>query len=355
MGTLPRVAPRTFYDIAIEVALIRPGPIQGHAVNPYIRRRRGEEQVTYLHPLLEPILERTLGVPLFQEQLMEMAVAIAGFSAADADELRQAMAAKRSATRMEKMRAQALRRHGGARRDRRGGRPGLRGAGRLRQLRLPRVALGVVRASRLLLGLVEASLPGSVHRGVVNSQPMGFWSPQSLVADARRHGVGVRRPHVNRSEVGASLEGCERGPAAASRAGVGARGGGGDGGAHRGRGALARRRGPGAPGRGDPGATRDAGRRRRARPRGHRGRGRRRGRREPAAPRRAGAGCCGRPARRRRARPIGCPASWWGPRPRHCPSPASTRRWATTCGRSGWRPSAPPCTWPASDSRPWAC
>ena len=105
MGTLPRVAPRTFYDIAIEVALIRPGPIQGHAVNPYIRRRRGEEPVTYLHPLLEPILKRTLGVPLFQEQLMEMAVAIAGFSAADADELRQAMAAKRSAARMEKMRA----------------------------------------------------------------------------------------------------------------------------------------------------------------------------------------------------------------------------------------------------------
>ena len=105
MGTLPRVRPRTFYDIAIEVALIRPGPIQGHAVNPYIRRRRGEEEVTYLHPLLEPILERTLGVPLFQEQLMEMAVAIAGFSAADADELRQAMAAKRSAARMEKMRA----------------------------------------------------------------------------------------------------------------------------------------------------------------------------------------------------------------------------------------------------------
>ena len=105
MGTLPRVAPREFYDIAIEVALIRPGPIQGHAVNPYIRRRRGEEEITYLHPLLEPILERTLGVPLFQEQLMEMAVAIAGFSAADADELRQAMAAKRSAARMEKMRA----------------------------------------------------------------------------------------------------------------------------------------------------------------------------------------------------------------------------------------------------------
>ena len=143
MGTLPRVRPRSFYDLAIEVALIRPGPIQGHAVNPYIRRRRGEEEVTYLHPLLEPILERTLGVPLFQEQLMEMAVAVAGFSAADADELRQAMAAKRSAARMEKMRDRLFDGMAGRRRDGRGGRPGLRRAGRLRQLRLPRVALGV--------------------------------------------------------------------------------------------------------------------------------------------------------------------------------------------------------------------
>ena len=81
-----------------------PDRFRGHAVSPYIRRRRGEEDITYLHPLLAPILKRTLGVPLFQEQLMEMAVAIAGFSAADADELRQAMAAKRSADRMEKMR-----------------------------------------------------------------------------------------------------------------------------------------------------------------------------------------------------------------------------------------------------------
>ena len=96
MATLPRVQPRCFYDLVIEVALIRPGPIQGNAVNPYIRRRRGDEPVTYLHPRLEPILSRTLGVPLFQEQLMEMAVAVAGFSPAEADELRQAMAAKRS-------------------------------------------------------------------------------------------------------------------------------------------------------------------------------------------------------------------------------------------------------------------
>jgi error-prone DNA polymerase len=206
MGTLPRVEPRCFYDLAIEVALIRPGPIQGHAVNPYIRRSRGEEEVTYLHPLLEPILQRTLGVPLFQEQLMEMAVAIGGFSAAEADELRQAMAAKRSAARMEKMRARLY-------------------AGMAARGVTDEVADQIFTALAAFANfgfpeshsvsfayLVYSSswlklhYPAAFTAGLLNSQPMGFWSPQSLVADARRHGVVVRRPHVNRSEVGASLE-----------------------------------------------------------------------------------------------------------------------------------------------------
>jgi error-prone DNA polymerase len=206
MGTLPRVRPRNFYDIAIEVALIRPGPIQGHAVNPYIRRRRGEEPVTYLHPLLEPILERTLGVPLFQEQLMEMAVAIAGFSAADADELRQAMAAKRSAARMERMRARLY--DGMAAR-------GVDGpvADQVFEALAAFANFGFPESHSVSFAhLVYSSAWMKLHYGaaftvgLLNSQPMGFWSPQSLVADARRHGVGVRRPHVNRSEVGASLE-----------------------------------------------------------------------------------------------------------------------------------------------------
>ena len=206
MGTLPRVAPREFYDIAIEVALIRPGPIQGHAVNPYIRRRRGEEKVTYLHPLLEPILERTLGVPLFQEQLMEMAVAIAGFSAAEADELRQAMAAKRSAARMEKMRARLF--DGMAAR-------GVTGAvaDQVFDALAAFANFGFPESHSVSFAhLVYSSAwlklhyPAAFTAGLLNSQPMGFWSPQSLVADARRHGVRVRRPHVNRSEVGASLE-----------------------------------------------------------------------------------------------------------------------------------------------------
>jgi error-prone DNA polymerase len=176
-------------------------------VNPYIRRRRGEEPVTYLHPLLKPILKRTLGVPLFQEQLMEMAVAIAGFSAADADELRQAMAAKRSAARMEKMRARLY--DGMAAR-------GVTGAvaDQVFEALAAFANFGFPESHSVSFAhLVYSSAwlklhyPAAFTAGLLNSQPMGFWSPQSLVADARRHGVRVRRPHVNRSAVGASLEG----------------------------------------------------------------------------------------------------------------------------------------------------
>jgi len=175
-------------------------------VNPYIRRRRGDEEITYLHPLLEPILERTLGVPLFQEQLMEMAVAIAGFSAADADELRQAMAAKRSAARMEKMRARLF--DGMAAR-------GVTGpvAEQVFEALAAFANFGFPESHSVSFAhLVYSSAwlkhhyPAAFTAGLLNSQPMGFWSPQSLVADTRRHGVRVRRPHVNRSEVGASLE-----------------------------------------------------------------------------------------------------------------------------------------------------
>ena len=108
MATLPRLRPRTFYDLVVEVALIRPGPIQGGSVHPYLRRRNGEEEVTYIHPLTKPSLEKTLGVPLFQEQLMQLAVDCAGFSAAEADQLRQAMGSKRSQARMERMRERLM-------------------------------------------------------------------------------------------------------------------------------------------------------------------------------------------------------------------------------------------------------
>ena len=103
MATLPRLRPRTFYDLVVEVALIRPGPIQGGSVHPYIRRRNGKEPVTYLHPLLERSLAKTLGVPLFQEQLMQIAIDVGGFTAAEADQLRQAMGSKRSRERMARL------------------------------------------------------------------------------------------------------------------------------------------------------------------------------------------------------------------------------------------------------------
>src|SRR5690606_22349743 len=104
MATLPRLRPRSFSDIVVEVALIRPGPIQAGPAHPYISRARGREDVTYLHPLLEKSLAKTLGVPLFQEQLMQMAIDVAGFTGAEADQLRRAMGSKRSTERMEALR-----------------------------------------------------------------------------------------------------------------------------------------------------------------------------------------------------------------------------------------------------------
>src|SRR4029079_18360377 len=103
MATLPRLRPECFYDLVAEVALIRPGPIQGGSVHPYLRRRNGEEPVTYPPPLLEPCLKKTLGVPLFQEQLMQMAIDVAGFTPAESDQLRQAMSSKRSHARMARL------------------------------------------------------------------------------------------------------------------------------------------------------------------------------------------------------------------------------------------------------------
>ena len=207
MATLPRVQPRCFYDLVIEVALIRPGPIQGHAVNPYIRRRRGDEPVTYLHPRLEPILQRTLGVPLFQEQLMEMAVAVAGFSPTEADELRQAMAAKRSELRMMKLKSRF---YAGMKEN------GISGsaADQLFDALAAFANFGFPESHSVSFAhlvycsaWIKVHYPAAFLVSLLNAQPMGFWSTQSLVADAKRHGVRVLRPDVNVSDVGASLEG----------------------------------------------------------------------------------------------------------------------------------------------------
>ncbi|HKQ01572.1 MAG TPA: error-prone DNA polymerase, partial [Actinomycetes bacterium] len=206
MATLPRLKPREFYDLVVEVALIRPGPIQGGSVHPYIRRRNGDEEVTYLHPLLEPSLAKTLGVPLFQEQLMQMAVDVAGFTAAEADQLRQAMGAKRSSERMERLRGRLY--QGMAER-------GITGeiADRIYEKLAAFANFGFPESHSVSFAyLVYASAwlklhhPAAFLAALLNAQPMGFWSPNTLVADARRHGVVVHGPDVNLSAATATLE-----------------------------------------------------------------------------------------------------------------------------------------------------
>lgn len=206
MATLPRLRPACFYDIVVEVALIRPGPIQGGAVNPYIRRRLGREPVTYLHECLRPALEKTLGVPLFQEQLMQIAVDAAGFSPAEADALRQAMGAKRSTQRMEALRARLV--EGMVER----GLPPATAETVFTQLRAF-ADFGFPESHAFSFAyLVYASAwlkvrkPEDFYAGVLAAQPMGFWSPRTLVADARRHGVRVLPACVNASQAQAHVE-----------------------------------------------------------------------------------------------------------------------------------------------------
>jgi error-prone DNA polymerase len=212
MATLPRLKPRTFYDLVVEVALIRPGPIQGGSVHPYIRRRNGQEPVTYLHPLLEPSLAKTLGVPLFQEQLMQMAIDVAGFSAGEADQLRQAMGAKRSRERMERLKARLF--DGMAER-------GITGevAERIYDKLAAFANFGFPESHSVSFAyLVYSSsylkryFPAAFCAGLLDAQPMGFYAPHTLVADARRHGVEVRTPDLNASAAGASLEWVEGEP-----------------------------------------------------------------------------------------------------------------------------------------------
>ena len=165
MASLPRNAPTRFYDLVIQVAIIRPGPITGGMVHPFFERRRGREKVTYFDPCLEPILKRTLGIPLFQEQLLRIAMTAAGFSGGEAEELRRAMGFKRSVERMEAIEARLRVRHGGARHHRRQSGPDRAVDHLVRALRLPRVARRLVRAHRLRLGLSQVLPPDRLsHR-----------------------------------------------------------------------------------------------------------------------------------------------------------------------------------------------
>lgn len=207
MATLPRLKPKKFYDLVVEVALIRPGPIQGGSVHPYIRRHNKLEKSDCDHPSMEPALKKTLGVPLFQEQLMQLAVDCAGFSPAEADQLRRAMGSKRSTERMRELRDRFF---SGMQRLH-----GITGelAHRIYEKLEAFANFGFPESHALsFASLVYYSAWFKLHHPAVfcaallRAQPMGFYSPQSLVADARRHGVIVRGPDVNASLAHATLE-----------------------------------------------------------------------------------------------------------------------------------------------------
>jgi len=206
MATLPRMKPERFYDLVVEVAIIRPGPIVGRMVHPYLQRRAGKEPVVYPHPSLEPVLARTLGVPLFQEQLLRIAMTAAGFSGGEAEELRRAMGFKRSTERMGRLEARL--------------RLGMEARG-IVGLAQDEILRGITSfalygfpeshaASFALLAYASAFLkahhPAAFLAALLDVQPMGFYAPATLVKDAQRHHVEVRAIDIARSLWECTLE-----------------------------------------------------------------------------------------------------------------------------------------------------
>ena len=206
MSCLPRLHPTRFYDLVVQVAIIRPGPIVGQMVNPYLERRQGRQEVTYAHPSLEPVLKRTLGVPLFQEQLLRMAMVVAGFSGGEAEELRRAMGFKRSEKRMREIEAKL--------------RAGMERNGISREAQ-EQIVLSITSfalygfpeshaASFALIAYASAYLKchylAAFTAALLNNQPMGFYSPATIVKDAQRHGLKVLPVDVTRSEWECTLE-----------------------------------------------------------------------------------------------------------------------------------------------------
>jgi error-prone DNA polymerase len=206
MATLPRLRPEKFYDLVVEVALIRPGPIVGNMVHPYLARRAGREPVDALHPMLEPVLRRTLGVPLFQEQLLRMAMIAANFSGGEAEELRRAMGFKRSKQRMLDIEARL--------------RAGMTSNGITGEVQ-DRIVLSITSfalygfpeshaASFALLAYASAYFKchylAAFTCALLNNQPMGFYSPAVLVKDAQRHGLRVLPVDCNISEWDCTIE-----------------------------------------------------------------------------------------------------------------------------------------------------
>lgn len=206
MGLLPRLQPRRFYELVIQIALIRPGPIQGGAVHPFVRRKLGQEEVTYPHPKLKPVLERTMGIPVFQEQLMQMAMAIGNCSGEDADLLRRAMGSKRGLERIDSLKEKL---YAGMASN------GLSGeeADAIYTKIQAFANFGFAESHSLSFGLLvyasswlKLHYPAAFLAGLLRSQPMGFYSPATLVADARRHGVQVLRPDLALSEATDGME-----------------------------------------------------------------------------------------------------------------------------------------------------
>jgi len=206
MATLPRMKPACFYDVAIEVAIIRPGPIVGQMVHPYLARRNGEQEVEYIHPLLQPVLERTLGVPLFQEQMLRIAMVIADFNGDEAEELRRALSFHRSEDKMKRVIAKMR-----ANMTRKGIEPDAQE--RVVQALGSFALYGFPESHAISFALLAyASCWLKVHRapefycGLLNNQPMGFYSPATLMKDGKRHGVKFRPVCVARSGVLCRIE-----------------------------------------------------------------------------------------------------------------------------------------------------
>lgn len=206
MASIPLNGPTRFYDLVVQVAIVRPGPIAGKMMQPYLRRRLGRERVSYHHPLLEPVLKRTLGVPLFQEQLLRMAMVVAGFSGSEADELRRAVGMRRSMERMKNLEGRL--------------RAGMSNNGMNAEAQdnivqsISSFALyGFPEshaASFALIAYASAYLKvhylGAFTCALLNNQPMGFYSPAVLVKDAQRHGLRIRPMDVQRSNILCTLE-----------------------------------------------------------------------------------------------------------------------------------------------------
>ena len=206
MASLPRLLPKRFYDIVVQVAIIRPGPIVGQMVNPFILRRQKREEVTYPHPSLEPVLKRTLGVPLFQEQLLRIAMIAANFSGGEAEDLRRAMGFKRSQARMREIEAKL--------------RAGMTQNG-IPPKAQEEIILSITSfalygfpeshaASFALLAYASAYLKcrylAAFTAALLNNQPMGFYSPATIVKDAQRHGLKVLPVDVTCSDWKCTLE-----------------------------------------------------------------------------------------------------------------------------------------------------